>query len=346
MSKPARRREQGFVLVLTIAVLATLAVAAAYFGARVQTALRLAESTQDLAEAQIALSDDRAEVLFRLATTPFSRSGLGDLPDVIRLDDRPYVDGRTVLRLQDDAGLINLNAVPDDFLGRFLGTLGVPVERQPSLVDALGDYTDADNLRRLNGAEAPQYQAIGRPDLPPNRPLISPYELRDVYGWKQEASLWPLRGGVLEFVTVRQVPGLNPNTAPWQVLTALPGVTKDIAQAIIDRRELEPISVEWLDALLGTRYAAPPSPLRGFPADSVRVTQWVPGLPWGYRYNVRLTPNGVSAPWIISYFYRLERVDDQKLSASDSKPPAHAKEIPSLPPRPAFSSSAPSILAN
>lgn len=345
MRSQSRGAQQGFVLVLTIAVLAAMAVAAAYFGQRVQSALRLATSAQNLTEAQLALNDGKAEVLFRLATTPFSWSGLGDAPNAIRLDGRPYAESGGVVQLQDDAGLVNLNATPNDFLYRFLGTMGVQEDHRAALIDTLRDFTDEDDLKRLSGAEAAEYRAIGRPDLPPNRPLMSPYELRDVLGWLAEESLWKLHGGVLDFVTIQGAPGLNPNTAPWQTLTALPGVTREIAQAIIDRRELEPINVAWLDALLGTKFSTPPSPVRAFPSNSVRVTQWVPGLQWGYQYNVKLTPNGAVSPWVIGYFYRLERVQDSVMEESPSKSPAHEKDLPRFPPRPAVAPSSPSLLA-
>eukprot|EP01031_Cornospumella_fuschlensis_P004231 gene4231-5291_t len=61
-----------------------------------------------------------------------------------------------------------------------------------------------------------------------------------------------------------------------------------------------------MDRMLGTRFDTLPSPLQTFPSRAVRVTQRVPGLPWGLRYNVQLTPKGVSTPWNITYFYRLE----------------------------------------
>lgn len=347
-----RRRHGGFVLVLTLWVLAAVAIAAAYFGEQVQASLRLASQRQDLAEAQVALSNGRAELLYRFAVTPLSRYGLGDPPSVIKLDGRDYADSGTLVQLQDAAGLINLNAFQDDFMDRLLGRLGVPQERHAALIDALRDYVDEDGLRRLNGAEAEQYRALARPDLPRNAELVTAMELRDVYGWSREEALWRA-GGVLELVTTEGGARLNPNTAPAQILQALPGVTSDIAQLIIARRELEPVDTAWLDRTLGTQYDTLISPITRYPSPVARVTQRVPGLHWAVRYNVELTPTGALAPWKITNFHRLEYLppnpgpDTPSVGrpASSLQPLVHAPEIPRFPPRPTEPASAPFILA-
>ncbi len=340
------KSQQGFVLVLTLWILAAIAIAAAYFGERVQASLRLAAARQNLAEAQLALSNGRAEALYRLATAGFTSVGLGQPPDVIRLDDSPYAESGGVLQLQDSGGLLQINGLPDEFLTRFLATLDVPQEHRAPLVDAMRDFADVDDLRRLNGAESAQYRAIGRTDLPRNQPFQSSQELRDVLGWADQLELW--RGaGVLDMVTVQGPIGINPNTAPWQVLTALDGVTPEIARTILERRVIQPITADWLDRMLGTRYDGIPSIVLRFPTGYIRLTQWVPGLPWGHRYNVELTPRGVRAPWKLSDFYRRERAPAQNPALPpESNPPANASDIPRLPARSALPASAPRLLAN
>ncbi len=341
-----RQTHQGFVLVLTLWILAAIAIAAAYFGERVQASLRLAAARQELAEAQLALSNGRAEALYRLATGGFTNLGSGQPPDVIRLDDRPYAESGGVLRFQDSGGLLQINGLSDELFIRVLATLDVPQERRAPLVDAMRDYADGDDLRRLNGAESEQYRTIGRPDLPRNQRFQSSQELRDVLGWAEQSELW--RGAdVLDLVTAQGPIGINPNTAPWQVITALDGVTPEIARTILERRAIQPITADWLDRMLGTRYDGLPSLVFRFPTGYVRLTQWVPGLPWGHRYTVELTPQGVRAPWKLSDFYRRERAPAQISAPTPaSNPPANASDIPRLPARPALPASAPSLLAN
>jgi DNA uptake protein ComE-like DNA-binding protein len=349
MKRHLMHAEGGFVLVLTLWILAAIAIAATYFAERVQTSLRLAASRQDLAESQMKLSDGRAELLFRLGVSPLQLNGLGEPANLIRLDGRLYVDAGGLVSVQDAGGLIYLNSLPDEILSAYLGTFGVPQDRRATLVDTLRDYTDADSLRRLNGAEAPQYEAAGKPGLPTNQPLRTPLELRQVLGWSEQPELWG-HPGVLDSSTADGRAGINPNTAPKQVLMALQGVTAELADLIIARRELEPVDAAWLDRSLGTTYSiAVPSVIQPFPASTVRITQWAPGLVWGHRYNVELTPVGTTAPWRITAFHRLERgpqTQPAAPSASILPTPAHASDPPPLPPRPAFAASAPSLLAN
>jgi general secretion pathway protein K len=351
-----RPRQRGFVLVLTLWVLAAIAIAAAYFGERVQASLRLATARQAQTDTQIAQAEAQAEVLYRLAMVSTNQLGLGDPPHVIRLDGRPYLDGGVLVQLQDNGGLIDLNGFSDAFMKRALAGLGVPERAHDSLVDALRDYVDTDDLRRLNGAEAADYRALGRPDLPHNDILSTPLELRDVAGWAQQSELW-LDNRVLDVVTTAGDGRLNPNTAPAAVLMALPNITPDLAQAFIARRELEPITAAWLDRVLGTRFDGVPSAILAFPLQSIRVTQRMPGQPGALRYNVELTPKGNPGhpvPWQINYFYRLERLlpdpGPDQLSAAPTAtsppPPAHAPAPARFPPRPTEPASAPRLLAN
>lgn len=352
LSNSRRRASSGFILVLTLWVLVAVAIAAVYFGERVQTSLRLATARQRSLEAQIALFDARAEVLYRLSTSPLQRQGLGDLPFLIRLDDRPYLESGSIVRLQDGAGLLNLNSSADAQLMKLLGLAGVPESDRSALVDALRDYVDADDLRRLNGAESAQYRAMGRNDLPRNAPLLSVEELRDVYGWSTQASLWKDTSW-LDFVATQGAPPLNLNTAPWQVIATLDDVTPEAARAIVARREVEPVDVGWLDRMLGTRYDTAPSPVVAFPSAVIRVTQQVPGVPGGLRYNVELTARGVFAPWKITDFHRLESPPpnegpEQRAaapSASSPQPSANEIQYPQFPQRAAQPASAPSPMA-
>ena len=351
-----RHPQRGFVLVLTIWILAAIAIATAYFAERVQASLRAAVTRQDINRAELALSDGRAEILFRLATLPMTVWGLGDPPNAIRLDGRVYAEAGGTLELQDVAGLLGLNRFGDDAMSRLLTTIGVPQARHAFLIDALGDYTDADDLRRLNGAESAQYAAAGQQSRPRNGPLTSPLELRDVLGWRREDALWTTGAGVLNFVAPEASGRLNPNTAPWQVLTRLPGVTRDVAAVFMARRELQPIDAAWIDRLLGTQFDTLPSPIQSFPASDIRITQRVNGLPWAVRYNVALTPMGESGPWRTTYFYRLElpaaAIAPASLPFGSAPPSANlprnatvpADALPKLPPRPSRSASSPFLL--
>lgn len=144
-----RSRQNGFVLVLTLWILAAILIAATYFALRVHKSLELAQLRQSLNDKQIALNNARSEILFRLGTSYLSQFGLGPDQGAIALDGRPYGVEGTTLQLQDARGLLNLNVATDEQLFRFLGTMGVPADQRAGLIDKLRDYVDEDDRKSV-----------------------------------------------------------------------------------------------------------------------------------------------------------------------------------------------------
>lgn len=325
--------QKGFVLVLTLAVLAIVTIAAGHFAERVMRVMEQAQRAQKNTQALLGIADTRAEILFRLGTTRMSLYGLGQGPDdSIALDNRPYRGvGESLVRLQDNRGLLNLNIVGDDRLYRLLGILDVPADQRGRLIDTLRDYVDDDSLKRLNGAEAPEYEAAGLPP-PRNERLTTPFEPQRIIGWRGLRQLWD-DDRLPSLTTISYSVALNPNTAPWEVLATLPGVTNEIAQNIIVKRQLMPITSEsQIAQLSGISPQQLLMQIIVLPSDAVRVTQSAPGVPWALQYNVSLTPNGDLGPWRIDYHYKT------RLTYKDDK----VKDIRELPPRSTLSASLPS----
>lgn len=301
------RRQRGFVLPLVLWVLAAMAIVVGIFALRIMNALDLAKASQQRVQGLIDINDTRSELLFRLGTTPMSVYGLGSLPEqAIRLDDRPYRgEGQSVVRLQDDRGLLNLNVAGEERIRRLLGIFGVPFEQRGRLIDALGDYIDEDDFKRLNGAEAREYAALGLP-LPRNDKLLTTFEAARVLSWRDFPELWRV-GGLADLTTVGTAVALNPNTAPWQVLATLPGITDDLAQTLIDARNSRPLrSVDDLALLIGVPGGNLIMSIIPFPSEIVRLTHSLPGQNWAVRYSVTLTPYNEHAPWRFDYQSRIE----------------------------------------
>ena len=111
---------------LTLVVIAALALVTAMMSAWLTTALEDAIANQHEAEAQQQMADAKAIALYILATCPVSFRGLemtvGQVRSIglteeprnaenfIRLDDSPYRLGDGLLRFQDARGLINLKS--------------------------------------------------------------------------------------------------------------------------------------------------------------------------------------------------------------------------------------------
>ena len=326
--KPANT-QRGFVLVLTLWVLAVITIAATYFAERVGRSIELARQKQETTEELIAFANTRADILFQLGTVPFSFYGLGSQP-AIALDNQPYLGaGNDIVRLQDNRGLLNVNFPQQTMISRLLGQLGIPIEKRDAMIDTLLDYTDTDNLERLNGAEAPEYTALGLPP-PPNDWMASPYQLNNIIGWRDQPELLKK---LLQLVTTSRIYGFNPNTAPPEVLASLPGCSPDAAAAIVKMRKMKPFySSGQLPGL--TAGILDPEFLYFFPSNSIRITQQSSKLPWAVQYSVTLTPNSENAPWRVDYYvktpvtYQIENVDKiQKLPAGIATSPG-ADETP------------------
>jgi DNA uptake protein ComE-like DNA-binding protein len=347
------RRQRGFALAMTLWILAAIMVAATIFSERVRQAVNLAQRQQKTVDAQLELAATNAEILFRLGSMPISLYGLGDQPDgkSIYLDNRMYHGiGSATVQLQDARGLVNLNVVSDERLLRLLSIVDVPADKRGMLIDTLRDYMDEDSLKRINGAEEPEYRERGLPP-PRNENLLTPYEARSIIGWRDLPQLWE-NNRLPDLITISTAVAVNPNTASKEVLATLPGVTSEIADAIIARRQLAPIaSPDVIAQMVG---AAPGDYLLNIitlPADSVRVTLRSPDLPWAIQYNVSLSPNNDKTPWRIDYYYKIRQdaspppppptaspltnpfTSPSNLFVTPGLSAAKANEIPELPPR-------------
>jgi type II secretory pathway component PulK len=298
--------QRGYILAATLWVLAIVAILAAGFTERVGTSVEMARQAARAAEAMRDVASARAEMLYRLAVTPLRQHGLGVAPQsAVALDDRPYVDENgTEIRLQDARGLVQINLIDEDILRRLLTRMGVAPERHGRLIDTLNDFTDSDDLKRLNGAEADEYRALGLPP-PPNDWLITASQLRGILGWREETALWR-DARFLDMVTTARVTGFNPNTAPREVLALLPGYTPELADKIVAQRGQAPIpDYGQLYALTGLPVDLDRMFIAFVPAGTLRLTLRGREQPWAYRYQITLTPASPQSPWSIDHAFKM-----------------------------------------
>lgn len=274
----------------------------------------VADSTQASAERVAQLRErtefvrsalsGRAQAQYWLSGARPRTADFSDGATAVLADDTPYqIDANSTISLQDVGGLINLNRVNDETLAALLVGCGVPAEQTPALIDALADYTDADNLKRLNGAERDTYTAQG---LPPSRnsPLLSEAEVWDVYGWGVYRTSFEANG-CESSLTIDGEPtlmgsSLNLATAPAPVLKAA-GLGEEIIQDIVSARG-DPVQIATRlaqnNALLGA------GGLFGGGGGKLvqkvlRVTHRHPTGPWLMSYTLTLDPDNDDRPWSI-----------------------------------------------
>jgi general secretion pathway protein K len=123
---------------------------------------------------------------------------------------------------------------------RLLTTVAaVKTDEAVELAEAVQDWIDADDVRRLNGAEEVDYLRLKPPYRTSNAPLNSTSELLLIKGFTPE-----IYKQIAPYVTA--LPGgittINVNTASAPVITALAdGISAAQAEKIVSDRELQPL---------------------------------------------------------------------------------------------------------
>lgn len=292
-------RARGFVLVLVLAMLVILSLLA---GGIAATTARLAEQSQQRAQRmqdEVDIASTRATVMYLLSTQRMTVGGLtvdrlvafpGEgiremqseqdlessfpIGNEIALDARAYRGlGEARFAMQDDYGLFGVNWNPPWMLQRLLDQGGGSKTTPPqTLINRLLDYQDADDLYRLNSAEADGYRRAGlRP--PTNRPLATPMELMRVIGWREALAFLP-PAELTDTISSEAVAVVNVNTAPPRVLRTIEGVDEDMAARVVARRKTQPFLTEVaFFEFLGLGKSAE-APIAVYPAMSGTLKLW------------------------------------------------------------------------
>jgi hypothetical protein len=331
-SRAGTALQGGFILAMVLWMLAALAIGVGLLV--LWTRERVAEATLARVEIEdrIAALSTREVLLYLASTVPVTRAGqpltpipVGELAlrrldefggfdlrprgGELRLDDRTYLGiGGIRFAVQDEAGLVPL-ALPENApVSILLAAAGAPAASLPGLVDRLVDYADADDLRRLNGAESRDYERAGVPP-PAQRPLISVRELPRVLGWHDLPS--DVLGRTQDWATTAYAGALNLNTAPLPLLEAYVLDCGTVCRARLARRDDalflsgRHFEEETATRLRGDR----DTDYRTAPSGEWRLTFWgAAGRAW--RIHVRLTPLAdQAAPWTVDAVYRAPRPD-------------------------------------
>jgi hypothetical protein len=317
-----REGQSGFVLIAVIWFVALFALVATIIAGWMSRTLGEASALQQRVAAESDAITATNEVTYLMVSEYFSLRGMelatGDarataaklgalgvlVPSgtpFIALDDRPYRLGKGVVSLQDNKGLYNLTYLDEYTLSHLLAYYDVPYDARSGLVDKLLDYTDKSPTKRLNGAQAQDYEQAGRPP-PRQAPLITPWEVVRVLGWDSNQALWSGQYPLPELTTVASdINSFNPNTAPVPLLRSLPGVDDRAADQLVRARAIQPLTtLLQMEELTGVVIPFDPLKISPSPAGSLRLTTMQPDDPLMHIVSIRLTPNA-KTPYRIDY---------------------------------------------
>ena len=224
-------RQRGVALVLVMWVSVILGVVAASFILERRTETLVVFNSISLARAQAAADAGVARGLSELYRND------PNAIDAWKKNGEPHewgFEGSTVrIEMRDESAKIDLNSASEALLRGLLLSVGLSDEEATRLLDAILDWKDVDTLKRPTGAEEPDYRAAGLSYRPANAPFQAIEELQLVLGMRPE-----LFRRLAPLVTVysRQA-GINPLVASREVLLAIPGITTEIVDDYIARRD-------------------------------------------------------------------------------------------------------------
>ena len=325
-----RALPRGFVLAVTLWILAGITIAVGLMTLWAVSQVQDARIGREQVQDEASLYETRDTLLYLIATREATQAGLPTTPLVeadlairrlsefgdlsrapvggeLRLGGSPYQGfGSAVFALQDEGGLFSVVLPNPEGLNRFLQINGVEPDKWPRLRDTLQDYIDADDLTRIDGAEAREYTQEHRKP-PPNRRLLAPGELARVLGWD---SLPPATlAQMIDLVTPFYSGGINPNTMPAALLPLrIPGCPEACRRLLEERKRRPFSSTPDLQGRLAIRVPGDDALDYRYVADeTLRLTLWRrTGVAW--RMHVRLTPLAdKQGPWAILAAYPIAR---------------------------------------
>lgn len=178
MSGAKQGRDRGIALLAVISVLTVLSLLSVAALDISRTAVLHARRAGEIMRAEAELDGAFWQSAFLLlesagaldpAFTPAGRLQNGE-------------SGTIMVRIRAEAGKVDLNTGDEAAIAALFRAAGLDDGRAAALAAAVADWRDADDLRRLNGAERRDYAAAGLRDMPPNRPFADILELARVLG--------------------------------------------------------------------------------------------------------------------------------------------------------------------
>lgn len=224
-----RRRSRGVAFVLVMWVIALLSILLGSFALIARTEGLQSRHLFDTTTARYA-----AEAGLNLAVFGLSKPN----PEGKWVaDGRPYTftfDGVEVeISITDDSGKIDINTADVLTLTNLFVGAGVDMERAADLADAIQDWRDPDDLVSPRGAELGDYESVDLPYGPRNAPFETLSEMQQVFGMDYDTyvKIEP----AITMYSGRGVPSAA--YAPLEALMAMPGMTTEQAQALIEQRQ-------------------------------------------------------------------------------------------------------------
>jgi general secretion pathway protein K len=308
------RPQNGIALLMVLWVLTILTVMVFSFSYMARTEAYAALSFRQTIEkkflAEAGMERGIAELFYM--NTHKGKTAFSEGEEVWRTDGRPYKilteNGYYTIGITNEAGKVDINTTSELILRNLLLNLGLNLDDVDIIVDSVMDWKDSDDLHRLHGAEDDYYMSLPDPYKTKNADFETLEELLLVKGMTPEI-LYGAEGkrGIIDFLTVNsRMKKININAAFKEVLLAIPGITPELAEAILTIRETQ--EIEDILGILGSNYsmAKPYIELTGTNAFTIESTGYKGTEKTGYTIRATVIPEDMNK---FKYLYYKSPVD-------------------------------------
>jgi general secretion pathway protein K len=308
----ARGNERGIALLIVLGLVIFLSIVALSFSESQRLSSQIAANNLGVARAQAAADGAVHKMLYELSKPRQSDAQLEETR--WKSNGIPYeltengvqvsVSGRS------EAAKIDVNFAAEALLKNLFVSAGVEDGDADNIVAAIRDWTDADLLKRPNGAEADDYRAAGKKVLPSNDFFVAVEELQNIMGMSPQ-----LYQAVSPFLTVHsRSAGVDPQTSTLETLLKVPNLDSGQVGAWVADR----------DDALRDNLAPPPipfsSPFFSTGAGAIRIraeARTVDGMYATREATIRVGAQPGTRP----QFYLWQRGAPLKAAAPVSKEP-------------------------
>lgn len=243
--KSPAKSDKGFVLIIVIWIAGLLSMMAATLVYSVRSQVRISGNLIENAKAE-HLSEAGVMLALRYLMsrrTHFDRQESTTVQGGTVRSCRIAGLGTLHMRVQDEAGRVNLNTAGAPLLMALFQGVGVDAVSAARIADAVLDYRDADSERRPNGAESETYRTSNTKYGPKNAPFESIDEVDQVLGIDGE-----LFRAIKPHITLYSASaGVDPAVMSASLRTILQQGILGLADAVPLRSDLTPGT--WLPAI-------------------------------------------------------------------------------------------------
>lgn len=228
MTARAQAGQRGVAFIVVLWLMALLTILLGSFALISRTEGMQARHLFDATEARYAAEAGVNHAVYQMAIAdPMMRW----LPDG-RAYQIGFEDAAIAIEITDESGLIDLNVADVMTLNNLLVAAGAEQDVAMQIADAIQDWRDTDDLVSPNGAEDDDYEAAGYTYGAKDGLFDTVSELQQVMG--VTAEIYQRIAPALTIYSGQSSPNLA--FAPYEVLLAIPGMTPELAQQIIDQR--------------------------------------------------------------------------------------------------------------